>query len=158
MAECQAFRDNVDRLREFLETHDCQDIEDINERKRCLQARGQIREQLEAAEAGLRNCEAGLPPPGIWNASGTLTFLRVHDSGGYGPANDHLDGEVVFRLNSEPERAFGFRLRNDDDGPAHRGMLALLRDAFTNGFTVHTDYRQELNKTNSVAFRVWITR
>ena len=46
--------------------------------------------------------------------SGKITFLRVHDVGtGWGPANDHIDVEVIVKLDSHPQNAFGFQLRND---------------------------------------------
>ncbi|MEO5698724.1 MAG: hypothetical protein ABIQ60_16510, partial [Burkholderiaceae bacterium] len=74
-------------------------------------------------------------------ASGRLTMLRVHDpGGGYGPATDRIDGEVVITLDTEPGRAFGFQLRADANLPVRRRMLALLRDAFTNDRKVAIDY------------------
>lgn len=93
----------------------------------------------------------------ILQEEGKLTFLRVHDKGtGYGPQNDFIDAEVVFRLSSSPEKAFGFQLRNDEFGPSREGMLALLRDAFINNFTVTTDYMFEQGKTTAIAIRVWL--
>jgi photosystem II stability/assembly factor-like uncharacterized protein len=78
-----------------------------------------------------------LPPdweavPGrITAAVGRLTLLRVHEVGTkFGPRSDQLDVEVVVRLDSEPGRSFGFRLRTDDDLEANEGMLDVLREAF----------------------------
>ena len=73
------------------------------------------------------------------HASGKVTMLRVHDVGSkYGPPGDQLDVEVVFRLDSLPDMAFGFKLRNDVNIATHEGMLGLLRDAFNNGWTAAT--------------------
>ena len=45
-------------------------------------------------------------------AIGNITLLRVHDLGtGFGPPDDELDAEVIVLLDTEPEKAFGFKLR-----------------------------------------------
>jgi hypothetical protein len=36
---------------------------------------------------------------------------------GYGPPDDFLDAEVIVWLDSEPEKAFGFQLRNGGSLP-----------------------------------------
>ena len=84
----------------------------------------------------------------LLNFSGRLTLLRVHDRGTkFGPPTDQIDVEVVFKLNSHPDKAFGFTLRDDANGPAHRGMLDLLRSGFDHnwaGLDRRGDrYRQE---------------
>jgi len=85
------------------------------------------------------------------NHTGKLIMLRVHDVGtGYG--NPNMDVDVVVRLNSEPNNAFGFQLRNDANRDAHEGMLALLRDAFQQNYTVYVD------EDKGVIFRVWIVK
>lgn len=72
---------------------------------------------------------------------GKVTFLRVNDIGtGYGPGNDRLDVEVVIQLDSEPNRAFGFQLRNDANQKTHRRMLDILRDAFKRDRRIQIDY------------------
>lgn len=74
-------------------------------------------------------------------ASGRLTMLRVQDpGGGFGPATDRIDGEVVITLDTEPGRAFGFQLRPDVNLPVRQRMLALLRDAFVHDKKVAIDY------------------
>jgi CARDB len=96
----------------------------------------------------------------VLQASGKVTLLRVHDVGtAFGPPSDQIDVEVVFRLDSQPMKAFGFQLRNDSNAAAHRGMLDLLRDAFNHGWTVTTDYRVDdpQSENNGVAIRVWLT-
>jgi hypothetical protein len=93
------------------------------------------------------------------NAAGKITLLRVHETGtGYGPATDSIDVEVVFQMDSIPGVSIGFRLRNDAARPVHEGMLDLLRDAFTFGWTVHADYEIASGKRNGTALRVWLTR
>jgi hypothetical protein len=88
-------------------------------------------------------------------STGTLTFLRVHNVGtAYGPPSDQIDTEVVMKLNSEPNRAMGFQLRNDSNRPARQGMLDLLRDAFNHNWTVTVDYDLAPGRQNGVAIRV----
>jgi hypothetical protein len=92
-------------------------------------------------------------------ASGKLTFLRVNDVGtGFGPDLDHIDVEVIMKLGSEPNRAMGFRLRNDGNRPARQGMLDLLRDAFSHNWNVVVDYELDEGKQNGIADRVALTK
>jgi hypothetical protein len=94
------------------------------------------------------------------NASGKVTLLRVHDLGtGYGPPSDFIDVEAVIWLDSQPGRAFGFQLRNDQFLPARQGMLDLLRDAFANNWNVSIDYLVPAGHTNNfVLIRAWATK
>jgi photosystem II stability/assembly factor-like uncharacterized protein len=74
-------------------------------------------------------------------ATGRLTFLRVHDVGtGWGPDSDFLDVEVVVLLDTMPGRGFGFQLRADSEQDARHGMLDLLRDAFAHDRPITIDY------------------
>jgi hypothetical protein len=91
--------------------------------------------------------------------SGKLTFLRVHDVGtGGGPPNDHLDVEVICKLDTQPSNAFGFQLRDDGNRPARAGMLELLRSAFNHNWTVTIDYNLEAGKTNGIIIRTALTK
>jgi hypothetical protein len=93
------------------------------------------------------------------NATGKVAMLRVHDvGGGYGPASDFIDVEVVFQMTTIAGTSIGFKLRSDADLPVHHGMLDLLRDAFTFGWTVHVDYELPAGKHNGTATRIWLTR
>lgn len=78
----------------------------------------------------------------VLRVSGTPIELRANDiDGGFGPPSDHLDAEVVVKLDSAPGRAFGLQMRGDDAEAAHRGMLKQLRDAFNGADRVALDYR-----------------
>jgi len=161
MPDCQQFQNEVNRLTQEVNTKrdECAAETDNELKKGCLKELGKLTDQLGRAETALRNCQRGLPSPGVQAAQGHITFLRVHDVGtGWGPPNDYLDVEAVFLLDTEPNRAFGFQLRNDSARPAREGMLALLQDAFVNDLNVIADYMQVLNKHNAVAFRIAITR
>jgi hypothetical protein len=77
----------------------------------------------------------------VFAAEGKLSFLRAHDVGTkFGPPGDQLDVEVVVRLDSEPEMAFGFQLRADGNEAARSGMLDTLRTAFNRDRRVRLDY------------------
>ena len=80
-------------------------------------------------------------PGGIAATQGRVRFLRVHDVGtGFGPPGDSLDVEIVMQLDTEPGRSFGATLRADASGPAHKGMLELLRDSFNNDRPVRIEF------------------
>ena len=91
----------------------------------------------------------------LLNAIGHITMLRVHELGtGYGPGDDFLDVEVVIRLDSDGGRAFGLKLRSEDDRLAARqGMLDLLRDGFNHDWIVNIDYLIESGKNNGEIVR-----
>lgn len=103
---------------------------------------------------------AGLFIPGVAtaqvNIQGKISLLRVHDVGTkYGPPTDQLDVEVIVVLQSAPDRAFGFQLRNDGNRPVRQGMLDVLRDAFANNANVGMDFMAPAGKKNGVIIRVW---
>jgi hypothetical protein len=81
-------------------------------------------------------------PMGSLNeTSGRIVFLRVHDVGtGFGPPQDSIDAEVIFQLDSQPEKAFGFQLRKDTHQLVNRGMLSLLRLAYKRNVPVLVDF------------------
>ena len=81
------------------------------------------------------------PMNSLQGAEGRITLLRVHDVGTkFGPPFDQLDAEVIVLLDSEPEKAFGLKLRTGADERVAQGMLALLRDAFNNDRRVRLDF------------------
>jgi hypothetical protein len=154
MPDCQQYRTAVNQLKaQVLEVRrECEAIDDRFERRRCLQMLAGLSDRLRRAEAALKNCESGLPEPGVRSASGHVDFLRVNE-GGYGPPKDFLDLEVIFKLDTQPGRAFGFSLRPDANEPAHQGALSLVLSALEHDLNLTIDYQQELNKFNSRAFR-----
>ena len=95
----------------------------------------------------------------LLQASGKITFLRVHDVGsGFGPPSDFIDVEVVVQLNTKPGESYGFQLRDDANRAARQGMLDLLRDAFNGNATVVLDYNIQPPKKNGVIIRVALTK
>jgi photosystem II stability/assembly factor-like uncharacterized protein len=74
-------------------------------------------------------------------AVGRIELLRVHDVGtGFGSPTDELDAEVIVMLDSELEKAFGFKLRPGADERVARGMLDLLRAAFERDRQVRLEF------------------
>jgi hypothetical protein len=111
---------------------------------------------VAAVYAHARDAPALAAPEQIFAEEGKLTLLRVHDVGtGFGPPSDFIDVEVVIRLDSQPERAFGFQLRADADEAARRAMLDLLRTAFNENKTVRVDY-VSTGGSNSTLIRTMI--
>jgi hypothetical protein len=99
--------------------------------------------------------DATPPPPDLLETTGRITFLRVHDLGsGFGPPSDFLDVEAVIKLDTRPDDAFGFQLRDDEQRPAREGMLDLLRDAFFHDHSVMIDYFLVPGRHNGVILRV----
>lgn len=97
----------------------------------------------------------GVLYPRLTSTNGRVTMLRAHDVGTkYGPPWDQIDVEVVFRLDTEPNRAFGFQLRDDTNGAAHKDMLDLLRTAYKRNARVGIDYTP--GWSNGKILRVWL--
>lgn len=95
----------------------------------------------------------------LLQASGRLTYLRVHDVGtGYGPQNDAIDVEAVIHLDTQDGKAFGFQLRNDSNQVARAAMLDVLDDAFRNNYWVTIDYDIQDGKKNGIVRRAWVTK
>lgn len=85
---------------------------------------------------------------------GKVSELRAHERGTlFGPATDRIDVEVAFRLDSDPDKAFGFQLRDDAREPAHRSILDVLRNAFKSDGRVRVDYSRS-GLRNNVVIRV----
>ena len=94
-----------------------------------------------------------------FRSTGKMTLLRCHEVGtGYGPDSDHIDVEVVVQLDSRPNEAYGFTLRDDDRLPSHQGMLDLLRDAFNEGWTTTLVYDLPDGKRHGLLVRAWVTQ
>jgi hypothetical protein len=98
-------------------------------------------------------------PSDIRQSTGKITMLRVHDVGTrYGPPTDQIDAEVIIQLNSQADKSYGFKLRNDSNSFAREGMLNLLRDAFAHDWSVTVDYNIEPGKNNGTIIRVWVKK
>jgi hypothetical protein len=81
------------------------------------------------------------PIGAVLETVGRITFLRAHDLGtGYGGPPDFLDCEVIARLAEDPLRAFGFKLRTDENEPARGEMFELLRAAFVADRSIRLDF------------------
>jgi hypothetical protein len=90
---------------------------------------------------------------------GRLTVLRVQEVGsGFNADGGALDVEVVFGLDIQPGVFFGFQLRDDANGLAHRGMLDTLRDAWNNDWPVLVYYLTDPGSTNGYAYAVVLSK
>jgi hypothetical protein len=58
----------------------------------------------------------------------------------------------VFKLDSRPDKSFGFQLRDDPRQPVRRGMLDLLQGAMINRLHVITDYIEPIATPNNNCF------
>jgi hypothetical protein len=81
------------------------------------------------------------PVGSLLNASGRLTFLRVHDVGTrWGRPQNQLDAEVILTLDTNDALTFGFQLRADSEAPTRSGMFSVLRAAFVADGVVSIDF------------------
>jgi hypothetical protein len=83
-----------------------------------------------------------------------VSFLRVNEPGsGFGGGSTNwFDADVIFKLDSRPDKGFGFQLRDDPFQPVRQGMLALLRDAVMQRLQVTTDYIELVTPPNNNSF------
>jgi hypothetical protein len=124
-----------------------------------------LRRQVLDAQRALGKCLQANPPPAslrLLETTGHVTFLLVVDPGvGYGGgASNWIDVDVIFKLDSRPDKSFGFQLRDDGFQPVRQGMLALLRDAMVHNLKVITDYTEVIAPPNQNSFviRVALTK
>lgn len=107
------------------------------------------------AGRGAYRLETNTPIGSVVAIEGRVSLLRVHDvSSGYGPPGDTINGEVVIKLDSYPDNAFGFQLRDDEEAHAHRAMLDVLRSAFREDRRVRIHYVLNDVSNNYELFRV----
>lgn len=96
-----------------------------------------------------------VPPFAVQEATGLITFLRANDLGtAYGPSGDRIDVEAVVKLDSTPDQAYGFQLRNDQFRPSRQAMFDLLREAHFQGRAVTLHYLLSPGKRNGTLTRV----
>lgn len=126
----------------------------------CSGAQGEVadlRSELNAAQKALNDClmkNPEPPPSQLLQATGHVTFLLLNEAGGgYGGGSTNwIDADVVFKLDSRPDKGFGFQLRDDPAQPVRRGMLDLLQDAIVNKLRVITDYVEPSATPNNNCF------
>jgi hypothetical protein len=129
----------------------------------CRSDERRAREALAEAERALTACRERAEETRHLLIIGTVTFLRVQDTGkGFGGGDSNfIDADVIFKLDTSPLKTFGFQLRNDENFPVRDGMLSLLREAVKDrGLSVITDYFELVNppNQNSIAFQVAVFR
>lgn len=123
----------------------------------CLQLEG-IRDSVARKRQEVEECRTQRQFS-FAEATGLVTFLRAHTQGGYGPPDDHLGSEVIFKLDSEPGLAFG--LAPDDGAEAYRAqhdrMFDILRTAVEAEKQVRVEYLlydDSRGKANHPALRI----
>lgn len=95
----------------------------------------------------------------LLRTKGKVTLLRAQDIGQrFGPREDSIDADVIFKISTLPNNHFGFTLRDDQHRPTRQGMLDLLRDAFNHDWDLEVVYDLDDGKNNGMARRVWIVR
>lgn len=97
--------------------------------------------------------------------SGQITFLRANEVGDkFGPPGDNISAEMIVRLDSRPDEAYGLQLRPGEDAIAHAAMSNLLRDAFLNEIRVTLDVELRLGNdvrpddNNGMILRIALTK
>ena len=124
-----------------------------------------LRSELIQAQNELAKCRVANPAPAtsqLLESRGHVTFLLLNEQGsGYGGGSGNwIDADVVFKLDSRPDKGFGFQLRDDLAQPVRRGMLDLLQNAIVNNLQVITDYVEPVATPNNNCFviRVALTQ
>lgn len=87
---------------------------------------------------------------------GRVSLLLAHVAGGWGPTDDHLASDVVFKLTTMDDLTFGFFVGtgNWDFRLQHGYMYELLLMAVQTEFPVKVDYHQIGNRKNVEAVRI----
>jgi hypothetical protein len=96
----------------------------------------------------------------LTHASGKLTYMRAHAVGSkWGPPGDVIDADIIIKLDTKPNMAFGFQLRDDNSDTALRqAMFDILRLAYKNNLQAYIDYWIDPGKKNGLIHRVWISK
>jgi len=103
---------------------------------------------------------------GFMTISGKVTLLHINDINyTYGPKDDNLDADVIVTLDSVPDMAFGFKLRQNDHKWVAQGMLQLLMEAYRNNWVVNISYHEywykndpnKKRKNNNIE-RIWVKK
>jgi hypothetical protein len=125
------------------------------ETRKCLDLKHDAMIAIREAEEKLQACLLSAPAQRV-QSEGLVTFLLVVEPGvGYGGGDTNwIDADVIFKLDSRPDKAFGFRVREDDFGLLHHGMLSVLEQAIVHGLRVTTSYTEVLVPLNQNSFVV----
>ena len=103
---------------------------------------------------------------GFQNRSGKISLLHINDTDyGYGTDPDSMDVDVIIALDTQPNMAFGFKMRDNDNEIVSQGMLQLLIAAYRNNWTVNVSYWEFWykgdsgnKKRNNVIHRIWVQK
>jgi len=91
----------------------------------------------------------------VESVTGKVTLLRVNPVGGaFGPPADRIDAEVIIKLNTKPDNAYGFQLRKDNNELTHEAMFEMLQYAYANNLEIKIEYTRLPNRKNFILFRV----
>jgi hypothetical protein len=106
-------------------------------------------------QTSLVEIDAAPAPAQQVKKTGVITSLTAQDLGtGFGPPTDFIDVEALITLDTAPDEAFGFELRNDRFRPSRQAMFDLLRDAFFNNRAVTIGCSVIPGQQNGVIFEV----
>lgn len=76
----------------------------------------------------------------LLQTTGPVEWIRVNDVGtGFGPPDDFIDGEVIFKLTNGVNR-YGFQLRDNANALVAQGGLSILLEAMQNGWDINVDF------------------
>ena len=97
---------------------------------------------------------------GLYATTGQITYLRAHALGsGWGPPTDFIDVEIIVKLDSQPGKAFGFQLRdNNSDTSLRKAMFDILLKAYKNNWPVTIDFYLDPGKNNGIVHRVQLSK
>jgi len=127
---------------------------------RCItEANGAPLQEMLKAQREWNACKDGEEKAAqarILQLSGYITFLLVVEPGvGYGGGETNLiDADVIFKVDSRPEKAFGFQLRDDGYQYARQSMFSLVEEAYLNGLRIQVDYSEVVTSPNQNSFVV----
>ncbi len=88
----------------------------------------------------------------LLQTTGPVEWIRVNDVGtGFGPPDDFIDGEVIFKLTNGNNR-YGFQLRNNANALVAQGGLNILLEAMRNDWDINVDYENCGGNNHEVGF------
>ena len=95
------------------------------------------RDQVNSARAALAACQGKdlATATQLIQTWGQVTFLLVVEQGmGYGGGlTNWIDADVIFKLDTSPDRGFGFQLRDDPAQPVRRACCLCYKRPWLTG-------------------------